>query len=363
MEKRRWDSEFKDMYQTPNDIWYVRYWSPKLGREIEKSLRTTIKIKAVKARKKLLEDIGEEKDKYAVGYKKFSQVIAAFKADAVWEAEATEKTALNQLDNHILPWFGNYDPDRLDNSLWRKYADERRKKDPDCSLHNARKYLWKVCNWAFEKRIVKKKFTPDDFDGERKSPGIALSDEQFLSIRARLNQDWRDLADIVWSMGFRVSEIKQLEWSRVDFVTGEITLEAEHTKTRKARKPVMTQKVREILLRRKSTQESSGLSTLWVFPGKNPKHAFSKSDRAWQLAKDKAGVECRFHDLRHTWLTRAFKATNRYAEICEYAGLSLEEALETYVKFNRDDMAAVAHAVSNSFSKVTGEIRGKNLNV
>lgn len=351
--KRRWDKDEKDMYQSPNGTWYVRYYSPKLNRQIELSLKTDVKAKAVKAKKKILEDIGEQKTSDAVGYKRFRDVINTFKADTVWESESTKRTALNQINNHILPWFGGYDPDRIDNQLWRKYAEERRAADPDCSLLNAMKYLWKICNWAHQKRIIKNKFVPDDFDKHRPSPGRIVTRAELSLIQSHLNQDWQDLSEMAFQMAFRVGELKGLSWDRVNFETGEITLEAIHTKNRMARKPVMTAKAREIMTRRFQKKVSK-----WVFPGVPKTMPFSKSDRAWQLAKDTAGVECRFHDLRHSWLSAAFKNSNRYAEICKYAGLTLEEALKTYVKFGVADMSIVAVA-ANGFLEVSGESRGE----
>lgn len=348
--KRRYDSEYDDMYQAANGTYYIRYWSPSLGRVIEPSLKTKIRSKAVKERKRRLEAIGEEKDKTAVGYKKFSQVIKAFQAQIVWESVNTEKAANNQLNNHLLPYFGGFDPEAVTNESWRKYAMLRREKTPKCSLFNAQKYLSKVINWAFENRIIKKKFVPDDFDKGRKSPGVVVTEVQFKAIYGHLNQDWKDIALMAWEMAFRVNEIKKLEWSRVNFNTGQILLEAEHTKTRRARAPVMTGSIREMLMRR-----SKSMVSRWVFPGKPVTEPFSYSDQAWQLAKSKAKVICRFHDLRHTWLSTMFKKTNRYAEICEYAGLSLDEALKTYVKFTVDDMSDI--------SRIAGEAWGTFQNV
>jgi len=351
--KRRWDKEEKDMYQMPNGVWYLRYYSPKLKRQIEMSLKTDRRPKALKNKKRILEDIGDQKTSDAVGYKRFRDVVAAFQADIVWESANTKKTAENQIKNHLLPWFGNYDPDRIDNLLWRKYAAERRQEDPECSLLNARKYLWKISNWAYQKRIIKNKFVPDDFDEHRKSPGRIVTREDLDKIQKHLNQDWRDLSEMAFQMAFRVGELKGLSWDRVNFETGEITLEAIHTKNRLARKPVMTSKAKEIMKRRFVAKESK-----WVFPGIPKTEPFSTSDRAWQLAKVTAGVECRFHDLRHTWLTSAFKNSNRYAEICQFAGLSLEEALKTYVKFSTEDMAIIAVTMSDFLSS-SGEFRGE----
>lgn len=341
--KRIYDKEYKELFQTENGIYYFRYWSPSLGRELEASLKTTDRREALKERKRRLESVRDEKTKDALEYKTFSQVIDAFWNDTVWDAPKTEYTAKNQLFNHIKPWFGNYDPEKITNNLWRRYALQRRTRDPECSLFNARKYLWKVVNWAFDKRIIRGKFVPDDFDEGRESPGIVLSDLEFHKVFRLLNQSWQDIASFGWGMGMRVGEIKAMRWEWIDEKTHELNLPAWVTKTRRPRSPVVPDHLYKVLERRLRDQEMSKLASEFVFPSPvDPKKHFSKGDQAWQRAKRNAGVECRFHDLRHTWLTRAFKTSNRYAEICEYAGLTLEEAIETYVEFTDEDMRKIA---------------------
>jgi integrase len=338
MTKRNWDLEFKDMYRMGNGTYYLRYWSAKLGRDIEKSLKTDVKARALKERKRILENLDQEKDKTAIKYKKFKQVVAAYLLERSWDSRATELVELNQINKHLLPSFGNYDPDQVNNNLWRKYAQTRRETDPNCSLHNARKYLAKILNWANFEKITKKKVVLDDFDTNRKSISVELSSSEFLAIWKNLNQDWQDISEIGWEMGCRVGEIKALSWERVNFKSGELIFEAEDTKNDFARRPVMTDRVREILLRRKELARGP-----YVFASPHdPLRHFSKSDQAWQVAKRKAQVKCRFHDLRHTWLRRAFRVSNRYAEICAYAGLSLKKALETYIQFSQADMTAIS---------------------
>ena len=347
---RIWDEKYPDLYKRESGNYYLRYWSPKLKRTLEESLRTNEYWRAEKARKKILENLQDQKTNEAKGYKTWRSVAEAFKSETVWDSEGTRKSAMNQINKHLGPWFGMYNPDKIDDNLWKKYANERRDEVPGCSLLNARKYLWKVQNWAFDKGIVKKKFIPTDFEAGRKSPGVIVTRAQLDKIQKYLPLDYKDLSEIAFEMAFRIGELKNLEWDRVNFKTDEIILEAKHTKTRRGRKPVMTAKVKEILSRR--LKDSKGP---YVFPmptdSNRPLH---NKDAPWQLAKKSAGIKCRFHDLRHTWLTSAFKASNRYAEICEYAGLSLDEALDTYVKFNTDDMRAIAVSVGtfeNSLGK------------
>jgi integrase len=344
---------FDDVVMYRNGDFYLTYWSPKLERNLESPLGTNVIAKIAKLRKRYLESLGEQKSKEALSFKTWRDVAEGFKEEAVWKSENTKRTALNQIDKHLIPYFGGYDPEEINDNKWQKYGQGRREKAPKCSLLNAMKYFWAIQNWAHEKGIVKTKFTPFDFDANRKSPGVLVSREQLNSIQAHLAADvvwgslWIDLSEMAWEMAFRRGELSKLEWDRVNLETGEITLELEHTKTRRGRKPVMTRKARSIMERRFEARQGP-----YVFPmATNPKRPLHDKDKPWQDAKRKAGVKCRFHDLRHTWLTNAFKASNKYAEICEYAGLTLDEALKTYVKFGISEMQSVASIFDNELGK------------
>jgi hypothetical protein len=66
--------------------------------------------------------------------------------------------------------------------------------------------------------------------------------------------------------------------------------------------------------------------------------------KSWLTWKNQAGVSVKkkFHWLRHTGLTNAFRRQKlAAAQICFFAGLSLEEAQKTYLHFDEDDLRGV----------------------
>lgn len=338
--KRKWDSELKDLYiNIDSGIYYVRYWSPKLHREIERSLRTTVRAQAIRARKSVLEEIPDMKDHEAIKYKTLNQVIDAWLDQKVIRAEATKLVIKNQIENKIRPYFGEYDPERVDNVIWKKYVTKVQQANSDASTFNTRKYLSEILRFASDQGIIRKRVHLEDFDDEREAVGRIVTPSEIKTLLEKaIDQNVHDMILISSEMAMRWSEIRLLSWDRINFETDVIHLRKQDTKTRKARSPVMTKAVREVLLKRKARS----LGPFVFASPHNPKELISKSDKNWQLTKEEACINCRFHDLRHTALTRLFKASNRYAEICEYAGLSVREALKTYVKFTRDDMRAIA---------------------
>lgn len=337
--KRRWDEKLDDTYQAPNDTYYLRYWSPKLGREIEMSLKTKDWAKAKKQRKKILENLDEEKDKYAVRYKKFRKLREAFINVKVWESKATELVGVNQLKNY-LTWFDNYDPARVNNTLWLQYGKERREKEPTCSLYNARKYLQAILNFGHSEGILKKKIKLDNLDKNREKIAQVLSESTYMTLVNEAPRDERHRIELSYEMAMRIDEIRALRWDRINLKTGEINFGKKHSKNRTERRPVCTPRALEILRERKEIVGDSP----WVFPRPTDSTMrMTKSDKEWQKLKARVGVKCRFHDIRHTALTNLFRNSNKYAQICWSAGLDLETAIDNYIEFSFEDMVEISN--------------------
>lgn len=354
-----------------NGIYYFSFWSLKLGRMVQKSLKTTERNVALKERSKKLESLGDERPGVQKSYKRMSGVFAEFKRVRVFKPSKRKCSGArfvchNQIDRHLNPFFGDYSPSAITSDLFNKFIAEKRAAQPNWSGYNACKYMTAVMNWAHSKGLIKQKISFENPDGERADVGQEIDPVEFERLLQYLSPTYRDIALLSWDMGFRVMEAKGLTWNPkihadpsvqaglVDFKTNQILFEKKDTKNRKARSPVMTKRVRHILERRRAQTKGSP----WVFPSpQDPAERISVGDGQWQDAKKKAGVSFRFHDIRHTTATRLFKATNRYAEICEFLGMDLEEALDTYVRFDIKDMAQIA--LASETSTFTGENWGE----
>ncbi len=174
--------------------------------------------------------------------------------------------------------------------------------------------------------------------------GKVYTDEE-VSLLLNFASDYLKLAILMAStMGMRRGEIFNLRWDRVDLEKKIIALKAEDTKTRKARSFAIARPAWEILLARRIN------GSYYVFPHRDSMYKPMDKDgfrTAWDTLQSNHNITGRFHDLRHTFLTKAFKATNANpALICHYAGLSLEVAVRTYLHFNEEDSRKVAELVS-----------------
>ena len=135
----------------------------------------------------------------------------------------------------------------------------------------------------------------------------------------------------------RYSEIRLLRWRQIDFKTHEITVG-------KSKSDAGTGRVIPVNARAWAVLE------FWAsnFPDRQPLHYVFPSERygaagdrftacvydidpkkpigrwkeAWEAAKERAGVECRFHDLRHTGCTRMLEAGEAFPVVAMIMGWS-----------------------------------------
>jgi integrase len=176
-----------------------------------------------------------------------------------------------------------------------------------------------------------------------RAPGKVFTDEE-VGLLINFSSDYLRLAILMAStMGMRRGEIFNLRWDRVNFDNETISLRAEDTKTRKPRTFAISPPVLIELMSREAPSP-------FVFPHRdNISKPMDKDGfrTAWGNLKSKFDITGRFHDLRHTFLTNAFKAKGANAAlICHYAGLSLEVAVRTYLHFNEEDSRMVAGLVT-----------------
>lgn len=220
----------------------------------------------------------------------------------------------------------------------RKQTHDKRK------FFNDRKWLTAFLHAQVEAGRIKKIPKLENPDGETKAGKVFTDTEVGDLINFAQNKDLRLAILMAVTMGMRRLEIFGLRCDRVDLKKRVIRLRAEDTKIRKARSFAVSEACwLEI-------KERCAPGSIWVFPSATNKLASLHKDgfkTAWTNLRKITGVSGRFHDLRHTFLTKAFKSAGANpALICHYAGLSLEVAQATYLHFDERDTEAVAGLVA-----------------
>lgn len=241
---------------------------------------------------------------------------------------------------HLLPFFGHMLIEDVNEKTWEQYIAYTTRRTPGRKLFNDRKHLIKALVYAVTQGLISRKPSLRNPDGKSEA-GKVYTDDEIKRLLIHADDDLGLKILMAFTMGMRKSEIMKLSWDRVDLKSNIIKLRAIDTKTRRARSFGISPVVKSLLASRNETSGSA-----WVFPRhddkKYPQTEFRKT---WVTCKRSAKVVGRFHDLRHTFLTKAFKKNINPALICHYAGLSLEEAQRTYLHFTVEDTRVVSEVI------------------
>jgi len=155
------------------------------------------------------------------------------------------------------------------------------------------------------------------------SVGKALTGEEERRLldacRTRRSRSLQPIVTLALHTGMRRGEIQSLRWHQIDFLNRALTVGASKTAAGTGRVIPLNDRALATL-QNWATDFPGRKSDHCVFPTEY--YAFAGDDRnahaktmdpakptrevktAWKSAKEKAAVECRFHDLRHTACTR-----------------------------------------------------------
>jgi len=244
---------------------------------------------------------------------------------------------------HFEYFLADAGPEDITEQWWESvYIPVKRGEQPDRKFFNDRKTLRMYLLSLHRQGVIDRIPNLIDPDPERKS-GKVFNDKEISALLAEANEDLKLQILMAVTMGMRKGEILLLALERIDAKRRIISLKAEDTKVRKARSFAISDAVWPLLEPR--LRHPSG----FLFPSRTGEAKpvdRGGNQTAWDGARNRAKVRGRFHDLRHTFLTKAFKTPGANAAlICHYAGLSLEEAERTYLHFDVEDTRAIAKLV------------------
>lgn len=143
--------------------------------------------------------------------------------------------------------------------------------------------------------------------------------------------------------GCRKNEILTLRWEHVALDMGELRLP--DTKTGARTVPLSPPAVKLL----------AGLPRIetdpWVFPGRKPGTHLRTLDDAWQVIRERAGLEdVRIHDLRHSFASRALALGESLPMIGKLLGHSQIETTARYAHLARDAVCVSAERIAASLA-------------
>jgi integrase len=315
-------------------IYYLR--TSIKGRLIEKSTGCDQLARALTVAKRLLSESGG--DARSVGkilYNDLRDEVLLAQSNKSKATYDSAKYQFKKLDR----FFKGLSAEQLTEQTWERYVAYSRSQEPNRQLEHDRRHYLMTAALAYKRGLLDHPVRIKKFE-TKESPGRCLTKDEadrLVSVAERTSKDLHLQVLMALTMGMRKSEILKLTWDRVGFDNGLIVLRAVDTKIRRGRTFAMSEVVSRLLV---SRARPSGEA--FVFPHRNTEGQPQNSLKTlWTEVRRLSGVKCRFHDLRHTFLTNAFKEAVNPALICNFAGLSLEEAQKTYLHISPEDTRVV----------------------
>lgn len=272
----------------------------------------------------------------------------------------------NSILKHLETWFTEHANDLSQfeaefEQVWSRYKADQAKVSTRKLSHD-RRYLVQALKRAERRQWIRKTFKKSDFDlFEASTPvGKHVDDDGVKKLLGAIKNNPKALLQVLMAvtMGMRKSEILKLSKPEIDFDKRVIRLNPNRLKTRQARKVDIPITDEVFPLLKHFYDEAQGL---YIFPKidtrtNGPKHPVvmwdepqTSNTHVWTLARKLAGVNCRFHDLRHTCASNLVSSGYPTLYITQLLGMSEAMLKNIYAHLQEDDAEKFRKASSGRF--------------
>ncbi len=342
--------------------WYYEFFFA--GQKVRESAKTRSKEMARRAENARRRDLEESYHglKKRAAPRLFS--VAAEEWLALKKPSIAERSyAIEQANlKHLLPKFGKQLISDIDGKDISRYQQERleQKASPktvNLEIGTLRAILRRNRLWAAIQPDVRMLPTRDDI-------GRALTPDEEVALLAECGQSRsRSLLPAVTlalNTCMRYSEIRLLRWQLVDFGARALTVGKSKTESGTGRVIPLNSRAAAILEFWASNFPNRQPAD-YVFPSErygasgddfkacayqtNPAKPIGRWKEAWEAAKIRAGVQCRFHDLRHTGCTRMLEAGVNFPVLAMLMGWSPATTVRMAKRYGHIGQAALRNAV------------------
>lgn len=164
------------------------------------------------------------------------------------------------------------------------------------------------------------------------------------------DQDFKDYFTVLLYTGMRKGELLTLTWERVNFDTNIITIPKVYSKTKKQKLILMTDEVREILLRRKQAGHPAPFS---CYTENMPLNRLERAIKVAGIREyDEDGENLVLHSSRHTTASRLVLEGVPLETVAELLGhASVQTTEKYYIQYKVDQQLPAIAALDKIASK------------
>jgi integrase len=228
-------------------------------------------------------------------------------------------------------------------TLWAAYKTDQARLTPGRKLGHDRRALLMALKRAKAKKWIKREFKNNDLQLlESSDPvGRLLEDDEVAKLLPEVAKHRMLYVQVMTAlfMGMRKDEILKLRVTDVNLRRGQIDLTSKSTKTRRGRTVEIHDRVKPLL--KELIDQAKAKGGQFLFPSQTNKKApdWNKPQvdvsGAWTTARDAAGVDCRFHDLRHTAMSWMIAEGIPLPAVHLQTGASMKVILRVYAHLDQ----------------------------
>ncbi|MBK9963461.1 MAG: site-specific integrase [Holophagales bacterium] len=272
---------------------------------------------------------------------------------------------------HLLPAFGRrhihaITAEEIASYQARRLAKEAAPKTVTLEIGTLRAILRRSGFWAALQPNVPKLRLPE-------SPGKALTREEekklLAACKTSRSQALPVALVVALETGLRLTELTGLTWERIDFARHELVVGASKTEAGARRRIPLSQRA-EATLDQWSARFPDRKPEHYVFPterygatGKaydvDPTTPMHQLKTGWKAAQTRAGLELRWHDLRHSWVSRLLESGTSFPIVAALAGWSPATSIRMARVYGHLSMAPLHEAIERASRYVPPKRRRK----
>jgi integrase len=352
------------LYQRGKEkTWWYRFRFG--GRIVHESARTqskTIAREAERARRRQFEETWNRIEKRTLP-PRFDQASGAWLVEVKPHlAERTKDIYGVALDCHLTPEIGSLLLCDISAEVIGRYQAKRKAEKASARTLNKelqvlRQILKRHKLWANLQGDVK-------FERESEGIGKALSreDEATLLVACEKNQLLHTVVTLAVNTALRKNEIRTLQWSQIDFFRKELIVGKSKTEGSSGRLVPLNPLAFASLLKWAGRFPESKPEH-YVFPSceaagierenpdmerVDPSKPIKSWRSAWRAALKRAGLSLRFHDLRHTCITKVAETTASDQTIMAIAGHVSHKMMEHYSHIRMEAKRVALDAIAKA---------------
>lgn len=179
----------------------------------------------------------------------------------------------------------------------------------------------------------------------------ALSDDEVRALFDELAPHLRPAYLFALATGLRASNVLGLRWDQVSMGQRLVSVPASRAKARRAI-PVPLNAAAMLVIQQQMAARDADADCPFVFPGPSGDRITRASNKGWRGARRRAGVDARWHDLRHTWASRHARAGTPLLALKELGGWSSLAMVQRYSHFTDAGLAGFAENAAGGLPEI-----------